>query len=384
MLRYSSPRRIKIRGSRTRYFYSRVYDTETRKRHFRSTGRTSLTAAQEQVKTWEIEDARTGRVQKPPEQKPLGQAIKEWLQYKTKKLTPEALEGYRAYTKGWTENLGVGISLRGLDQKDVERHFDLRAETAAAGTLNRERQAIRAFFKWARGRKWLEDDLAASIERRKEPKRTIRALSDDEAAKLLTACSREYTVTKTGMRQGSKEVTTWEQRTSPPAWLHPTVMLLWKTGMRLGTLAALQWEHVDLPGRTLRLPPEIMKTDEGLDVLIDDETAALLGKLKARANSMLVMAGLPHRTVIRRALLQAAKRAGIRPLRVHDLRASWISRAYRAGVDMEVTASMAGHADVRTTKKHYIAFEEQELRKDAMKKLSKKSKSSKGGLDSLA
>lgn len=95
-----------------------MYDTATRKRVWRSTGRTSLTAAQEQVKTWEIEDARAGRVAKPPRD---GLALDEWLRFKAPKLTPLALEGYTAYAEGWIENLGAGTLLRALTQGDDDR-----------------------------------------------------------------------------------------------------------------------------------------------------------------------------------------------------------------------------------------------------------------------
>jgi len=118
---------------------------------------------------------------------------------------------------------------------------------------------------------------------------------------------------------------------------------------------------VNLKTRTIHIRPEITKTDEGLDVPIDHETATLLEKLKAGATSLRVL-DLPHRTAIRTALLAAAKRSGIRPLRVHDLRTSFISRARRAGIPLEVTAKLAGHSDARTTLRFYRGLEEAELR----------------------
>jgi integrase len=72
-----------------------------------------------------------------------------------------------------------------------------------------------------------------------------------------------------------------------------------------------------------------------------------------------------HPNNFRRAFKGLIRQAGVRKIRVHDNRHTWVTLARDAGLDVEVVAERAGH-DVRMTTAVYSQITEERKRKAAL------------------
>lgn len=143
-------------------------------------------------------------------------------------------------------------------------------------------------------------------------------------------------------------------------------------GLRIGELLALRWENLDLIARTIRVveqldadaghgvtkPPKTFAGRRSVplpafvaDALRDHDQYAIDGSGRVFTSP----AGAPlHLTNFRRRVWgPAIIRAGVAPLRIHDLRHTCASLAIQAGADVKVLQRMLGHASAAVTLDRY-------------------------------
>jgi integrase len=138
------------------------------------------------------------------------------------------------------------------------------------------------------------------------------------------------------------------------------------TGLRQGELLALRWRDVDWLAGRLRVRRSFVRGEFGTpkshrssrSVPLADRVAAELDTYHRTtaygADDDLVF-GHPHlRTPMERSRLlkrykAAAKAAGIRDVRFHDLRHTFGTRMAAAGVPMRTLQEWMGHRDYKTT-----------------------------------
>jgi integrase len=145
------------------------------------------------------------------------------------------------------------------------------------------------------------------------------------------------------------------------------------TGLRRGELLALRWRDVDFAGEVIRVRASYAegalttpKSGKVRSVPMAPDVATALAALGQRGlwtDDDLVFAG-PAGTfldghALRRRYLTAIRRAGLRPLRFHDLRHTFGTRMI-AKADIRRVQEWMGHADVQTTMKYlkYVPREE--------------------------
>lgn len=150
------------------------------------------------------------------------------------------------------------------------------------------------------------------------------------------------------------------------------------TGMRRGELLGLQWSDINLEAKTLNIRrarvragnatiTDTPKTEAGKRTIhLDDQTINTLKQHKARqAQERLAMGGqwedtdghvfteadgsLPNPNTMTRRFLALCKTAGIRRIRFHDLRHSYVVASRAAGVDIKTISQRIGHADTNVT-----------------------------------
>lgn len=376
----SPPVRRTIRGKPSKHWYCQVYDPATGKQRWVSTGKTNRKAAV--AARTQIEK----RGFRSTDNALLFAALSIWLDLKRPQMSAGGHYAYRTRVDRWKRHFPSHLTCRQVTVTHIEGYFRERAEDlvgsekkprkVSGSTLNKERRQFGQFFRWAMGRGLCDENPAAGIGKFGETRHEIRSLDPDECRELLRACRDEYTieaaaVRNAGGRRGGKKTrkrSKWTQTFTPPAWLHPLVFLGVKTGLRYGNLASLEWGDVDLRKGEIRLSPARTKTREGLTIPIDGETVELLKELKVDAASLNVL-NLPERGNVLRSFGKAVRRAGLAPLRFHDLRATYITACRRAGIDLEVTAALVGHRTVQTTLKFYRSVDAEELRKAVAKKV---------------
>jgi integrase len=158
-------------------------------------------------------------------------------------------------------------------------------------------------------------------------------------------------------------------------------LLLATTGLRRGEALGLGWQHVDLDGKRLTIVRTLVDIEDADDdmpvwsdpktaagrrsVAIDDSTVAVLKAHKAMRAGERLLAGAAHREHdlvfaqpdgrpyhperVTRTFQARAKQAGVRVIRLHDLRHTWATLALEAGIPAKVVQDRLGHSTVAIT-----------------------------------
>ena len=128
--------------------------------------------------------------------------------------------------------------------------------------------------------------------------------------------------------------------------------LLILTGCRLGEIMTLQWEHVDLAGRALRLPDS--KTGAKVVHLGQPAIDVLTGIKKVDKNPWVIVGTLPRArlTDLQPFWQRVRARAGLKDVRIHDLRHTFASTAVAAGQGLPMIGKLLGHTQVQTTARY--------------------------------
>jgi integrase len=128
--------------------------------------------------------------------------------------------------------------------------------------------------------------------------------------------------------------------------------LLILTGCRLGEIMTLQWEHVDLAGRALRLPDS--KTGAKVVHLGQPAIDVLTGIKKVDKNPWVIVGTLPgaRLTDLQPFWQRVRARAGLKDVRIHDLRHTFASTAVASGQGLPMIGKLLGHTQVQTTARY--------------------------------
>jgi integrase len=172
----------------------------------------------------------------------------------------------------------------------------------------------------------------------------VRYLSDEEAVRLVNACTSDFRALVTGA-------------------------LL--TGCRYGELAAIRAGDIDVKSGTVNIPRSksgkprhVVLTNEGqaffARLTMGKPTAALLferdtvAKQASRTTDAQIRRSAWGKSDQFRAMAEACTAARIAPaISFHILRHTYASRLAGRGVPMPVIAAQLGHSDTRMTERHY-------------------------------
>lgn len=128
--------------------------------------------------------------------------------------------------------------------------------------------------------------------------------------------------------------------------------LLILTGCRLNEIMTLQWDHVDLPGKALRLPDS--KTGAKV-VHLGQPAIDVLEKIaRVETNPWVIVGTLPgaRLTDLQPFWQRVRARAGLKDVRIHDLRHTFASTAVAAGQGLPMIGKLLGHTQVQTTARY--------------------------------
>ena len=175
-------------------------------------------------------------------------------------------------------------------------------------------------------------------------------------------------------------------------WWRALLSLAYTTGARLGELIHLTWPDVDFEANRIRIAPRKRTEDvgpwepkdhEGRVLPVPAEVMVLLAELEVEAED-----GRPYVFVpnwrwryIRRAraagewddgrdllnnlnrrLATLRKRAGVAKFTFHDLRRTCITN-WAKHLPVHVVQKLAGHSDIKTTQRHYLSVQQDDLEK---------------------
>ncbi len=155
---------------------------------------------------------------------------------------------------------------------------------------------------------------------------------------------------------------------------YPIFLVMATAGLRVGEAKGLQVGDADQVGQQLHIRRTVRrgyvsspKNGKGRTVDVPAFTMAILEQVRQTRQAEAAYAGKEARwlfpgdtgdmpttdEVIRRALRLALRGAGIRSIRIHDLRHTYATLAIQAGVPLLTVSRQLGHASIQTTANLY-------------------------------
>ena len=294
----------------------------------------------------------------PSEKLTLAAFLKTWLLTKQPDLRPES---YRRYEEAVRLHIVPAIgkkALAKLTPADVQACYAACRAKGLSGTSvqlihGALHKALDDAARWSQAARNVAD--LVNTPRRSTPE--MRTLTGEESAALLRAA------------QGDP--------------LEAFFAVALTTGLRLGELQALCWREVDLERRRLRVTATLAGVADGKPVLAPPKTSrsrreVYLSEMAVEAlqhhraqqlearllvgqhwqDNDLVFANafgrpLDGNNVRERSFKKLLARAGLPPMRFHNLRHAAASLLMAEGVGIKVISEMLGHADITVTLKVY-------------------------------
>lgn len=234
------------------------------------------------------------------------------------KMSASTVEHYRLWTKPILKAMGT-LKVVEVEQDDIERAVAGLPPVTRNRVLSVTRAAFGVFERW--GIRDRNTNPAKYVERSTEQPRD-RTLSAAEMAALARALD------------GLKDT-----HPAPVA----AIQVAARSGLRIGEVLAIRWEDLDLDTGALFIP----ESKTGARVHTLPRTAIAVIARLPRLNSYVFTNGrrdLPTRYLTCRGVFaKAVKLAGLRDVRIHDLRRTAMTLAAADGVSVAVIRDLLGH-----------------------------------------
>ena len=151
----------------------------------------------------------------------------------------------------------------------------------------------------------------------------------------------------------------------PSAILAARLLIL--TGCRLNEIMSLQWSHIDFDGPALRLPDS--KTGAKVVHVGQPVIDLLEGAQRIDSNPWVIIGTLPGKPLsdLQPFWQRVRARAGVKDVRIHDLRHTFASAAVASGQGLPMIGKLLGHTQVQTTARYaHLAAEPVRMAADAV------------------
>jgi integrase len=141
------------------------------------------------------------------------------------------------------------------------------------------------------------------------------------------------------------------------------LLLLMFTGLRKGEASSLRWADINLPQRTITLPPEKTKAKRELVLPMSDVVFEMLVKRRALGDATYVFPGSGrhgHMVDLALPLEAIKKRTGI-IFSAHDLRRGFATIGESLDVSMTTLKALLNHAPARDVTSRYVVLSPERL-----------------------
>jgi integrase len=328
---------LEVRASSGRSYYLRYIDERGRQRQLKIGGFADITfdQARKAAKRLRSEVVLGGD--------PLGIKDEKKAVPTYAALAEQHLTHAKGYQRSWESTEGLlrvhlvprwgKLRLDEIRPQDITQWL---AEKAAEGLAPASVEKIRVTFgrSFELARQWGMPGAASnpvrSVPRPKFDNKRERFLTREQAGRLLEAAGRSL---------------------NPQ--LKSILSLLLLTGARVSELLHAEWRHVDLERRAWLIP--ISKTGKARYVPLSQAAIDVLTSLPRFEGCPYVLPNPETRAPfvsIKHAWQTARREAGLRDLRIHDLRHSAASFMINGGVDLYAVGRILGHADHKSTMRY--------------------------------
>jgi len=330
-------------------------------------------------------DAAWREANAPPTFRVIAHAYLDWLEH-VRGAKPATLREHRylliepgtPHRRGRGEHRGLimdALGDRPADQVTTREVNALLAEQAAGGaaprTVNKSRQLVCAIYTYAcmEATFGLGRNPATAADRRPEPERArLDFYSPEEVEALARAVAARQHRDPRAPAVSDEET---KARAAEDRQDAEIVRVAAYTGLRRGELVALRWRDVDFARHKIVVQRSVSadveatstKSRRARDVPLPDQAAGALDRLSqrrdfTRPDDYVFVNRLGRRldgSALRRRVERARERAGLRPLRFHDLRHTYGSLLVAGGVDLASVKAAMGHSRITTTERYLHA-----------------------------
>jgi len=268
----------------------------------------------------------------------------QWIRdYATVQTKPSTLTSYKGIISSSLLPFFGNVPLTSITTADVQRYVSYRLEAGkASGTVQRALVVLKGMFKQAIEWNYLKVNPATPVKPPKKQHMEMDFLTPSEIKLFLDSLD--------------------------PKW-KPLFFTAIFTGMRLGELLALQWSDIDWNSSTIRVKRSVWhgkfqepksrnaKRSIGMSPLL---VQLLKDHSEIAPNSTYDLvfctdkgSVLDDTNLRHRVFEPTLKKAGLRKIRIHDLRHTYASLLINQGENLKYVQQQLGHASITTTVDRY-------------------------------
>jgi integrase len=252
------------------------------------------------------------------------------------RLRPGTQKHYRsAIRRHIAPHFGAHTKVEDVRFDDVDALHRKTSKVAGTFAANRVAAILSRAFASAVRWGWCATNPARGVQRNSETKRQ-RYLNPAEMAALTAALAAHH-----------------DQKVAD------IIRLLLLTGARKGEVLSMRWSDIDLKGGTWSKSAAMTKQRREHHVPLSAPARAVLAKrLAEQAGGAFVFPGDRnggnggHITDITRPWEKVCKAAGLKDLRLHDLRHSFASELVSSGASLPLIGALLGHSNPTTTARY--------------------------------
>lgn len=258
------------------------------------------------------------------------------------------LERFAAFLPDWSGTAASVLDPAEIESDAVRAHLAARTRAgASAKSRARELAALRSFFSWATRTGRRESNPARSVRSPKVAKTLPRHLRPGEVEPLI------------------EDALPPSEDPAAVARDRAIAELLYATGLRVGELVSLDWEDLDLGGRSLRVlgkggKERIVPFGKPAATALRnwaDSWEAVRARATGPADDAPVFLNLRGgrlsaravRTIVDRRARDAGVAGGVHP---HMLRHSFATHLLEGGADLRAIQELLGHSSLATTQRY--------------------------------
>lgn len=225
--------------------------------------------------------------------------------------------------------------LKDITPLEVQSYYHQVAADTSYANANRHLGIISKFFScmrdWA---KYMGQNPCTKVKKRPDEPFLPNPLNEQEIEKLL-ACLAEY--------------------------IRPCVIFGFYTGLRRQELLDLRWENIDFTKQTIFIPKT--KTEKERTLGLTPDLIRLLETLFPQKEGLVFEKITEDQ--LKYQLTHAARKAGLRHVRPHDMRHSFAVNFLNRGGKLEHLQRLMGHSSIKTTQR-YMQFKKGEIASQMM------------------
>lgn len=300
----------------------------------------------------------------PPGRLKVGQYLDDWIEAVSEKLRPRTVESYRQTVH---KHLKPGLGDKKLKELTAD-HIDhylsqKRREGLSASSRKYHHAILSSALSRAVKRGLVGQNVARLVEAPTVKRAEVQPLSIEGARKLLEAAQGDRlealfnVALALGLREGECFGLRWSAVVLDPPEGAPPMLSVIKSVQRISGQLQLVDLKTEKSRRLLVLPPfavEALRAHRDRQAA-ERKKADELGKWEDYGLVFCTEWGTPlaKENVRRRHWLPLLKRAGLPPMRFHDLRHSCASLLHAQGADLRLIMEVLGHSQVSTTANVY-------------------------------